>query len=116
MTSPLDRFAPSSSFAFPDGPVLTIGTVTRDDRITKDVLISYEDPSDPKSGLQIILPTNSVDHVIRALQERANEARFVNGERMLDYTQPTPDSPKLKQKRKPRPRKQSGPKKPEADD
>ena len=107
MTSPLDRFAPSSSFAFPDGSVLTIGTNTRDDHITKDVRISHEDPSAPGSALHILLPTHSVDHVIRALQERTNEARFINGEPMLEYPEPIPNSPKPKQKRKPRPRKQS---------
>ena len=44
MASPLDQFAPSSSFAFPDGSVLTIETNTRDHHITKDVRISHEDP------------------------------------------------------------------------
>lgn len=71
MASPLDRFAPSSRFAFPDGSVLTVSTVTREDHITKDVLISHEDPSSPESVLHILLPTSSVDHVIQALQERA---------------------------------------------
>jgi len=108
MASPLDRFAPCSRFAFPDGSVLAIGTVTRDDHITKDVFISHEDPSDPESALQILLPTSSVDHVIQALQERANEARFVNGEPILEYTEPIRDSPKPKRRRKPKTRKQSG--------
>ena len=108
MASPLDRFAPSSRFAFPDGSVLTIGTVTRDDHITKDVLISHEDPSAPESALHILLPVSSVDHVIRALQERANEARFVNGETMLEYPEPIRDSPKPKRRRKPKTRKPSG--------
>lgn len=108
MASPLDRFAPCSRFAFPDGSELTIGTVTRDDHITKDVFISHENPSDPESALCILLPTSSVDHVIQALQARANEARFVNGERMLEYPEPIQDSPKPKRKRKPRATKESG--------
>ena len=105
MASPLDRFSPSSRFAFPDGSVLTVGTVTRDDHITKDVLISHEAPSDPDAALHILLPTSSVDHVIRALQERANEARFVNGEPILEYPELIRDFPEPKRKRKPKTRK-----------
>lgn len=106
MASPLDRFSPCSRFALPDGTVLTIGTVTRDDHIGKDVLIAHEDPSQPDPLLQLLLPPKSVDVVIQALQERANEARFVNGETMLEY--PEPIRPRPKQKDKKSPRKKSG--------
>ncbi len=103
MPSPLDRFAPCSRFALPDGSVLTIGTITGDDDITKDVFISHEDPSEPDSALQLTFPPKSVDLLIRALQERANEARFVNGEPMMEYPEPmmAKRNPKGKTQRKP---------------
>lgn len=86
--------------------MFTIGTVTRDDHITKDVFISHEDPSGSDPVLQIALPPKSVELVIQALQERANEARFVNGEPMLEYPEPIRDTPK--RKRKTQARKPSG--------
>ena len=113
MASPLDRFAPCSRFALPDGSVLTIGTVTRDDHIGKDVLIAHEDPSASEPILQLVLPPKSVDVVIYALQERANEARFVNGEPMLEYPAPVRATPKPKRKTKSKARKQPGQQPPE---
>ena len=100
MPSPLDRFMPCTRFALPDGSLLTVSTITRDDQVGKDVYISHIEPSSPEPVFQLVLPPHSVDAIIHALQERANEARFVNGEPMLEYPEPVPVKTKPKRQTK----------------
>jgi hypothetical protein len=41
--------------------------------------------------MELELPPKTVEVIIQHLQERANEARFVNGEKMLEYPEPYPE-------------------------
>jgi hypothetical protein len=43
--------------------------------------------------MELELPPKSVEVIIRELQEHANQARFINGERMLEYPEPYPAVP-----------------------
>ncbi len=82
-----------SSFQFPDGAILSVATITCQDTIHEAVHITYIHPSSPNSVMELALPPNSAELLIRALQERTNEARFINGEKLLDYPVPKPIDP-----------------------
>ncbi len=43
--------------------------------------------------MELELPAKTIEVIIQHLQERANEARFVNGEKMLEYPKPVPVKP-----------------------
>jgi hypothetical protein len=43
--------------------------------------------------MELELPPKTVEIVIQHLQERANEARYINGEKMLEYPKPLPVQP-----------------------
>lgn len=84
MASPLDKFRPRTRFRFPDGANFCVGTTTCDDRIHQAVYLSYTPSGSTTPSLELELPPKTVEVLVRHLQERANEARFVNGETMLD--------------------------------
>jgi hypothetical protein len=78
---------------FPDGAVLCVGTITCDDQIHQAVYLSYTSAGATAPGMELELPPASVEIIIRQLQEYANQARFVNGARVLDYPEPHPVTP-----------------------
>ena len=73
---------------FPDGAVLCVGTITCDDQIHQAVYLSYTSAGATAPGMELELPPASVEIIIRQLQEYANQARFVNGARVLEYPEP----------------------------
>lgn len=75
---------------FPDGSLLSVGTVSCDDQIHQAVYLSYTPPGALEPSVELELPPKTVEVIIRQLQEYANQARFVNGERALDYPEPRP--------------------------
>lgn len=76
---------------FPDGAVLCVGTMSCDDQIHQAVCLSYTAAGDDAATMELELPPKTVDVIIRQLQDYANQARFVNGERMLEYPEPCPE-------------------------
>ena len=82
-----------SSFQFPDGAILSVATITCHDMFHEAVHITYIHPSSPNPVMELALPPNSAELLIRALQECTNEARFINGEKLLDYPEPKPIEP-----------------------
>lgn len=92
MPSSFDRFLPRIKLAFPDGAVLSVGTVSCDDQIHQAVYLGYTPPDSPTPVMELELPPKSVDLIIGQLQDYANQARFVNGEPMLEYPTPHPYS------------------------
>ena len=78
---------------FPDGAVLSVGTVSCDDQIHQAVYLSYTPSGSTAPTMELELPPKTVDVIIRELQEHANQARFVNGARMLEYPEPYPVLP-----------------------
>jgi hypothetical protein len=73
--------------------VLSIGTVSCDDQIHQAVYLAYTRAGSSTPTLELELPPKSVEVIIGQLQEHANHARFVNGERMLEYPKPYPAAP-----------------------
>jgi hypothetical protein len=90
MPSSFDPFMPKTRFQFPDGGIFSVGTVSCDDQIHQAVYLSYTPAGSAAPSMELELPPKTVETIIRHLQERANEARFVNGERMLEYPEPSP--------------------------
>ena len=111
MPSAFDRFMPRTRLQFPDGAVLSIGTVACDDQIHQAVYLSYAPAGSGTPTMELELPPKSVEAIIGKLQDYANQARFINGERMLEYPEPFPEaSPgaSRRPRRKQRQRKKQG--------
>ncbi|MBP7950141.1 MAG: hypothetical protein KA004_10825 [Verrucomicrobiales bacterium] len=62
-------------------------------RFTKRLYLSYAPSGSTTLTMELELPPNTVDAIIRELQEHANQARFVNGARLLEYPEPYPVPP-----------------------
>jgi hypothetical protein len=88
MPSSFDRFMPRTQLRFSDGGVLAIGNVSCDDQIQQAVLLSYTPSDSITPTMQLELPPKAVEVIIGQLQEYANQARFVNGEHLLEYPEP----------------------------
>ncbi len=93
MPSSFDAYMPKTRFQFPDAGILSVGTVSCDDQIHQAVYLSYTPAGSDTPSMELELPPKTVEVIIRHLQERANEARFINGEKMLDYPEPVPVKP-----------------------
>jgi len=87
---------------FPDGAVLSVGTVSCDDQIHQAVYLSYTPADSNAPIMELELPPKTVDVIIRQLQEHANQARFVNGAPMLEYPEPYPARPTETSRRTPK--------------
>jgi hypothetical protein len=93
---------PKTQFQFPDDGILSVGTVSCEDQIHQAVYLSYTPAGSETPSMELELPPKTVEVIIRHLQERANEARFVNGEKMLDYPKPVPAKPPSAKPSRPR--------------
>jgi hypothetical protein len=90
MPSNFDPYMPGTKFQFRDAGTLMIGTKSCQDQIHQAVYLCYTPEGATTPTMELELPPKSVEVIIQHLQERANEARFVNGEKMLDYSIPRP--------------------------
>lgn len=93
MPNTFDRFMPKTRFQFSNGGILSVGTVSCDDQIHQAVYLGYTPAGSATPTMELELPPKTVEVIIQHLQERANEARFVNGEKMLEYPKPVPVKP-----------------------
>lgn len=103
MPSSFDPFMPKSRFQF-----FSVGTVSCDDQIHQGVYLSYTPAGSAAPSMELELPPKTVETIIHHLQERANEARFVNGETMPEYPEPLPAE---RSRSNPKPRRRKGTKK-----
>jgi len=95
----LDDFAPRTRFQFPDGALLVVGTKRDDDDpLRYGVQLAYNSGRNAEPEMNILLPPHSIDVLIPILQERANEARYIMGGKMVDYP-PMPQIMKPKRKK-----------------
>jgi hypothetical protein len=78
---------------FPDGAILSVGTIRCDDQIHEAVYLGYTPGGSTTPTMELELPPKSVEVVIRQLQDRANQARFINGEDVFEYPEPFPVRP-----------------------
>jgi hypothetical protein len=93
MPGNLDQYLPKTRLSFNDGSTLLVATVSCDDRIHQAVYLSFTPAGAAAPSMELELPPKSVELLIELLQERANEARFINGEKMLVYANPSPQPP-----------------------
>jgi hypothetical protein len=93
MPSSLDQFLPKTRFQFPDGAIFCVGTISCDDQIHQAVYLSYTPAGATTPNMELELPPKTVEDIIQHLQERANEARYINGDKMLEYPKPFPIKP-----------------------
>ena len=93
MPNPFDQFMPKTQLQFSDGAVLSIGIVSCDDQIHQAVYLGYTPPDSKTPTMQLELPPKAVDVIIGQLQDHANQARFINGEKLLEYPEPHPAQP-----------------------
>ena len=94
----LDDFAPKTRFQFPDGALLVVGTKRDDDDpLRYGIHLVYNSGRNPEPEMNILLPPHSIDVLIPVLEARANEARFIMGQKMVEYpTMPQTTKPKRK--------------------
>jgi len=95
----IDDFTPKMRFQFPDGAVLTMGTRRdEDDPLVYGVQLIYESGRSPEPEMNILLPPHSVDIMIPVLEDMANQARYIMGQKTIEYP-PRPQSKKPKRKK-----------------
>lgn len=91
----LDDAESKTRLQFADGALLVVGTrQDNDDPTQYGVHLVFTSGINSQPEMNILLPTHSIDVLIHVLQEHANEARFIMGHKMVDY------SPKLESKKK----------------
>jgi hypothetical protein len=94
----LDDAESKTRLQFPDGAILAVGTKQdNDDPTHYGVHLVFTSGINSEPEMNILLPPHSIDVLIHILQEHANEARFIMGHKMVDYTQ------KLESKKKRKP-------------
>jgi len=104
----LDDFSPKTRLDFPDGASLLVGTRRNDDDPTLyGVHVIYDSGQTPEPEMEILLPAHSVDVLISVLQNAANQARFIMGQKQVDYPQLN-KPPKAKQRTKKTPNQTGG--------
>jgi hypothetical protein len=98
-----DDYMPKTSLCLKDGSILTVGTMACEDNIHQDVFLRFTHANEAQPAMNIQLTPKAVDVLISKLQEYANEARFVNGTKMVDYGEPNSlnDCAKSSKKKKP---------------
>jgi len=94
MPSAFDPYMPRIRLQFAEAGVLSIGTVSCDDQIHQAVYLAYTPKGCSAPTMELELPPKSVEIIIQQLQDHANQARFINGERMLEYPKPRPEERK----------------------
>ena len=100
MTSFRDPFFRPTLLQFPDGGVLSIGTIRCEDDIHSGVYLGYKSAEEEKPSFEIVLPPKTVDVVISQLQNYSNQARFINGMKLLVYPEPYPETASRPKKQK----------------
>ena len=94
----IDDFTPKMQFQFPDGAILTMGTRRdEDDPLVYGVQLVYASGRSSEPEMNILLPPHSVDVMIPVLETMANQARYIMGQRIVEYpARPHAKKPKRK--------------------
>jgi hypothetical protein len=81
------------------GATLIVGTKRDDDDpLCHGVNLIFDSGRNAEPEMNILLPPHSIDILIRVLQERANEARYIMGQNMVEY--PRLPEKKIRKKKK----------------
>lgn len=93
----MDDYSPKTRLQFPDGAILTVGTRRDvDDPMYYGVNLVYASGATPEPEMNILLPPHSIDVLIPILENFANQARYIMGDKTVEY----PPLPKSKKPRK----------------
>ena len=84
----LDSYMPKTQFQLPGGSIFAVGTIWDDETVRQLVHIQYTPAGAQEPLVEFAISPASTDALIDALQKRANEARYVSGQRTLDYSPP----------------------------
>ena len=78
----LENLTQKTKINFPSGESLIVGTLRDDDDPTLyGVHVAYDSGQAPDPEMEILLPPHSVDVLVSILQEVANQARFIMGQK-----------------------------------
>ena len=81
-----DDYLPKTILQLADGATLIVGTKQNDDDpLCQGVNLVFASGRQPEPEMNLLLPPQSVDTLIQVLQERANEARYIMGQKMVEY-------------------------------
>lgn len=92
MASSLDQFLPKTHLNFPNGAVLTIGSVASDGPTLQVVYVGFTPADSATPSMELEIPPHAVEVIMQQLQHYANQVRFINGVPMLEYPAPHPIS------------------------
>jgi hypothetical protein len=105
MPNALDDHLPKTRFQLPGGACFSIGTMWDDETCRQLVLFQWF-PADSQTPLvEFAVSPKSADAIIAALQDSANQARYISGQSTFVYPPPVPEAsaaPRNKKKRKSR--------------
>jgi hypothetical protein len=94
-----DDYLPKTRLQFADGATLIAGMKwDDDDPLYHGVNLIFDSGRNAEPEVNILLPPHSIDILIRVLQERANEARYIMGQNMVEY--PRLPEKKIRKKKK----------------
>ena len=88
MPQSLDDFLPKKQFQLSGGEVLSIGVIWDQDSCRQLVLIQFLSADSSCPTTEIAVSAESADTIIAALQDSANQARFINGKPTYVYPPP----------------------------
>jgi hypothetical protein len=109
MPKSIDDYLPKTRFQLPEGDCFVIGTMWDQETCRQLVLFQYVSPNSPAPVVEFAVSAASADAIIAVLQDSANQARYINGQRTCVYPPPIPEKPMARpNKRKQSSRKDAG--------
>lgn len=100
MSNSLNDFLPKTRFQLPEGDSFSIGTIWDQDSLRQLVLFQYFSADEDQPLVAFAISASSSDAVITALQDSANQARFISGQRTYVYPPPVQEDSPLRSKMK----------------
>ena len=93
-------FRPTTRLELPDGSVLTIDTSRdADDPLQCGVQLTFTSGLGVEPGMNLVLPPHSIDVLVPLLQNMANQARYIMGEKMVEYPETTEPEKAIRKKK-----------------
>ena len=91
MPQSLDAYLPKTRFQLPGGDCFVIGTMWDDNSCRQLVLFQYFSTGSQSPAVEFAVSAKSADAIIAALQDSANQARYISGERTYVYPPRVPE-------------------------
>ena len=110
MTPPIHLLGPSTQFDIGGNLRLLITTMWDQESLRQMVLVRIHRLDVNEHGYEFLISADAADTLIQSFQDRANEARFINGNPMYHYAPPVKEGArpgKAKPKTQATPRKKT---------